>query len=338
MDMVVFLRGLPKAELHLHLEGTLEPEHLIELAERNSVELPFGSAEEIRKAFEFTDLQSFLDIYYQAASVLLTERDFYDLTWRYLQRASVAGVRHAEIAFDPQTHTARGVRFDDVIRGIRGALVEGERELGITSRLILSFLRHLSASEAMEILEQALPYKQWITAVGLDSTEVDHPPEKFEQVFAAARQEGWRAVAHAGEEGPPDYVWKSLDLLGAERIDHGVRSDEDAALVARLAGDRIPLTMCPLSNVKLGLFDQLSDHNLRRLAEAGVVVTLNSDDPAFFGGYVDDNFLATQSALGLDAAAMTAFSRNSFLASFLEAPQRDALLAEVDAYVAGFRS
>jgi adenine deaminase len=329
--MEAFVESLPKAELHMHLEGSLEPEMMFELATRNGVALPYGSVEAVRRAYQFTDLQSFLDIYYVGAQVLRTEQDFHDLTWAYLRRVAGQNVRHVEPFFDPQSHTARGVPFETVVTGIRRALEAGDRQLGISSRLILCFLRHLSAEAAMETLEQALPFRAWIVAVGLDSSEVGHPPEKFVRVFDRARAEGFRAVAHAGEEGPPEYIWQALDALGVSRIDHGVRCVEDRRLVERLVRDRVPLTVCPLSNVKLRVVRTLTEHNLKRMLDLGLRVTINSDDPAYFGGYLLDNFRATQAALGLTAADLRALGRNAVEASFLEPPGRQRLLAELDA-------
>ncbi len=329
-----FLRDLPKAELHIHLEGSLEPELMFELAARNRVRLPYGSVEAVRQAYEFTDLQSFLDIYYAGAQVLRAEQDFYDLTWAYLHRMAGQNVRHVEPFFDPQTHTARGVPLETVVTGIRRALEAGERTLGISSRLILCFLRHLSAEAAMETLEQALPFKAWIVAVGLDSSEVGHPPEKFVRVFDRARAEGFRAVAHAGEEGPPEYIWQALDRLGVSRIDHGVRCVEDRRLVDRLVRDQVPLTVCPLSNVKLRVFRTLAEHNLKRMLDLGLRVTVNSDDPAYFGGYLLDNLMAAQAALGLSVADVRALARNAAEATFLEPPAKQRLLAEFEAFVA----
>ncbi len=328
---------LPKAELHLHIEGTLEPELMLELATRNRIPVPYADVESVKAAYVFGDLQSFLDIYYQACSVLIEESDFYDLTMAYLRRAIADGVRHAEIFFDPQTHTMRGIDLGTVVLGISRALADGER-LGITSRLILCFLRHLSEDEAMDTLEQSLTYGELITGVGLDSSEVGHPPEKFRRVFRRATRLGWRAVAHAGEEGPPDYIWQALDLLGAERIDHGVRCLEDPRLVERLAAEQIPLTVCPLSNVKLRVFDELGQHPLARMLERGLCATVSSDDPAYFGGYVAENFSAVQSALGLGDEALVKLARNSFAASFLEDAAKARYLAEIDAYVSASRT
>ena len=324
--MATDLLELPKAELHLHIEGTLEPELMFELARRNRIELPYPDVESIRRAYVFEDLQSFLDIYYAGCAVLVTERDFADLTTAYLRRAGAQGVRHAEIFFDPQTHTARGIDFSTVVNGITGALADGERTLGITSRLILCFLRHLSAAAAMATLEAALPHRDAITAVGLDSSEVGFPPENFAEVFARARAEGFLAVAHAGEEGPPEYIWQALDLLGARRIDHGVQCLRDDRLVERLVAEQIPLTVCPLSNVKLRVFPELRQHNVGKLLERGLLVTINSDDPAYFGGYIGDNYTSTAAALDLTDEQMIQVARNSFRASFLEAPEQARLL------------
>ena len=330
MDMAELIGRMPKAELHLHIEGTLEPEMMLGLAQRNGVSLPYAGVDEIRAAYEFSDLQSFLDIYYAGAGVLRTERDFRDLTRAYLERAREDNVRHVEIFFDPQTHTVRGVPFSVVIDGIHRALEDAGSELGISSRLILCFLRHLSAGEAMATLEEALPHRDRIHGVGLDSSEVGNPPSKFVEVFARARDEGFLAVAHAGEEGPPSYIREALDLLQVRRIDHGVRCLEDPELVERLAAAQVPLTVCPLSNVKLRVFDTLAAHNLKRLLEAGILATINSDDPAYFGGYVGDNFLHTQRALDLTAKDIHLLAKNSFLASFLSDAEKQSHLAEVD--------
>jgi adenosine deaminase len=333
-DLTTFARELPKAELHLHIEGTLEPELTFELARRNGIRLPYASVEEVRRAYVFSDLQSFLDIYYAGCRVLLTEQDFYDLTWAYLQRAATQGVRHAEIFFDPQTHTDRGVPFETVITGIHRALQDGRARLNVTSGMILCFLRHLSAEAAMETLNAALPYREWILAVGLDSSEVGHPPTKFKDVYDRARQAGLLAVAHAGEEGPPAYVWEALDVLKARRIDHGVRCIEDDRLVGRLVEEQIPLTVCPLSNVKLRVFPNLRAHNLKRLLDRGLLVTVNSDDPAYFGGYVADNLEASVVALGLSLEQQLTLARNSFVASFLKEDQQRLYLDEVDRFAA----
>jgi adenosine deaminase len=320
---------LPKAELHLHIEGTLEPELMFELARRNGIALPYPDAEAVRRAYSFTNLQSFLDVYYQAYSVLIHERDFYELTAAYLARARDQGVRHAEIFFDPQTHTARGVGLEAVVGGIARALAEAEQR-GMTSHLIMCFLRDLSADDAMATLEQALAHRDVIFGVGLDSAEVGHPPEKFREVFARALEAGFRAVAHAGEEGPPEYIWQALDVLGAERIDHGVRCLEDRSLVHRLGADRIPLTVCPFSNVKLRVVDRLEQHPLATMLEHGLCATVNSDDPAYFGGYVGENLAGVARALGLDDGALLQLARNSFEASFLDDATRARHLAELD--------
>jgi len=330
--MKTFVETLPKAELHLHIEGTLEPRLMFELAARNGVALPYKSPEEVRKAYEFSDLQSFLDIYYQGTRVLLRDRDFYDLTCAYLRKAHEQNVRHAEIFFDPQAHTERDVPIPEIIEGIDQALREGEKRFGISSQLILSFLRHLSGDDAMQTLEAALPYRDAFAGVGLDSSERGHPPQKFADVFARARSEGLFVVAHAGEEGPPEYVWQALDTLGASRIDHGVRSIEDPALLERLRKERIPLTVCPLSNVKLRVFESIENHNLLRLIEAGLCVTINSDDPAYFGGYINENFQAIGEAFELTEAQLRALARNSFEAAVLDDRRRAALLAAVDGY------
>jgi adenosine deaminase len=325
--------AMPKAELHLHIEGTLEPDLMFELARRNGIPLPFADVESLRRAYVFSDLQSFLDIYYRACAVLVNEEDFYELTMAYLRRAQSQGVRHAEIFFDPQTHTERGVSMGAVVGGISRALRDAERELGVTSHLIMCFVRHLSEVDAMATLEAALPYREHITGVGLDSSEVGNPPEKFRRVFERARAEELRVVAHAGEEGPPEYIWQALDILKAERIDHGVRCVEDDHLLDRLVDERVPLTMCPLSNVKLRVVDTLAQHPLRDLFERGVCVTVNSDDPAYFGGYVADNFSAVRTALNLSDDQLVQLARNSFEASFLDSSQKSAHLAELDRFV-----
>ena len=326
--------AMPKAELHIHIEGSLEPELIFSLAERNKIALPFESVEALQAAYDFQDLQSFLDIYYAGAGVLITEQDFYDMTYAYLLRAQADAVRHTEIFFDPQTHTERGIAFATVINGISRALQDGQRELGISSALILCFLRHLSEEEAFATLEQALPHRDKFIGVGLDSSEQGHPPEKFSRVFAHCRELGLRIVAHAGEEGPPAYISDALDLLKAERIDHGVRCMEDAALVARLVQEKIPLTVCPLSNIKLRVFDRLQDHNLLALLDAGIVATVNSDDPAYFGGYINQNFLQCCDALPLTRAHAHALARNSFTAAFIDDAKRQQYLNEVEQFFA----
>ncbi len=332
-----FIRDLPKAELHIHIEGSLEPELMFALAKRNGISVPFGSVEEVRKAYDFTNLQSFLDIYYEGARVLQNETDFYDLTWAYLQKCHAQNVRHTEIFFDPQTHTERGVAFVTVISGIHEALADAEQQWGLSSRLILCFLRHLSADAAMNTLEEALPFKHWIAAVGLDSSEVGHPPEKFTAVFDRARAEGLLSVAHAGEEGPPEYIWQALDLLQVSRIDHGVRCIEDQRLMERLREEQTPLTVCPLSNVKLRVFDRLAEHNLKRLLDLGLCITVNSDDPAYFGGYIEENFIETQKALDLDYDDLYRLARNSFQASFLTPTDKQKHLKALDEYMQAVR-
>lgn len=319
------LQRMPKAELHIHIEGSLEPELIFELAERNGVSLPYENVEALRAAYAFTDLQSFLDIYYAGASVLLKEADFFDMGMAYFRRAAADHVVHAELFFDPQTHTERGVAIATVIDGLHRACQTAERELGVTSGLILCFLRHLSEEAAMATLDEALPHRERFIGVGLDSSERGHPPEKFARVYARCRELGLHLVAHAGEEGPPAYIESALDVLKVERIDHGVRCVEDPALVKRLAGERMPLTVCPLSNVKLCVFDTMAAHNLATLLDAGLCVTVNSDDPAYFGGYVNQNYLELFDALPtLGAAAAHTLARNSFEASFAPAERKAA--------------
>ena len=335
--MEPFIRGLPKAELHLHLEGTLEPELALQLGRKHGVPLPYATVEEMRRSYEFSDLQSFLDIYMAATSVLRDENDFHALTAAYMRRAHEQGIVHVEVFFDPQSHTARGIPFRTVLQGIQRALREAEGEFGITHRLIMCFLRHLSADDAMRTLIDALPYRAGITAVGLDSTEVGHPPEEYAAVFERARREGLLTVAHAGEEGPATNVWNSLDVLHVQRIDHGVRCEEDEALVERLARERVPLTMCPLSNVRLRVFDRMADHNIRRLLQRGLCVTINSDDPAYFGGYLNENYLAVHRELGMSASELTQLARNSFEASFLPPVQKERWLRAIDVYAKGVK-
>lgn len=326
-----FIRRLPKAELHLHIEGTLEPELALHLAHKHGVALPYGSIAELRAAYDFGDLQEFLDIYYALAEVLRDEDDFYQLALGYLQRAHDQGVVHTEVFFDPQTHTARAIPFGAVVEGLNRAFTEAQRRFGMTHRLIACFLRHLSAADAMRTLDEVLEYRALIAAVGLDSSEVGHPPSKFISVFDRARQEGLLAVAHAGEEGPPVYISEALDLLGVRRIDHGVRCAEDPALMERLAKEQVTLTVCPLSNVKLRVFDRIEHHNLKRLLEAGLRVTVNSDDPAYFGGYILENYLAVQRALGLTRAQLVILARNSIEGSFLDDDTKRRWMAEIDA-------
>ncbi len=328
--MTSLVRALPKAELHIHIEGSLEPELMLALARRNAVPLPWESEAAARRAYTFDNLQSFLDVYYAGCRVLLHEQDFYDLTSAYLDRAAAQNVRHAEIFFDPQTHTDRGVSFEAVISGIHRALADGRRRHGISAFLILCFLRHLSAEAALQSLRQALAFKDWIMAVGLDSSEVGHPPAKFRAVFERARAEGLLTVAHAGEEGPPAYIREALDLLHVRRIDHGVRCLEDPDLVDRLVAEQVPLTVCPLSNVKLRVVPTLEAHPLKRMLDRGLRVTVNSDDPAYFGGYVQDNLAASQRALGLSSADLLQLTRNAFQASFLPEADKAAHVAELE--------
>jgi adenine deaminase len=325
-----FIRALPKAELHVHIEGTLEPELVFALAAKHGIDLPYRSVAELRAAYSFTDLQSFLDIYYAGANVLRDADDFHAMTSAYLRRAHADGIVHTEIFFDPQTHTARGVPMAVVMEGLTRALHEAQVQTGISCRLILCFLRHLSAADAMQTLEQALPWRHSITGVGLDSSEAGHPPSKFTAVFARARGLGLLTVAHAGEEGPPAYIEEALDLLQVRRIDHGVRCVEDPALVARLARERMPLTVCPLSNVRLRVFDKVSDHNLGTLLDQGLCVTVNSDDPAYFGGYLQENFLAVAEGLGLSRRQLAQLARNSIEASFLEPADKRSWYARID--------
>ena len=332
--MKKFAERMPKAELHLHIEGTLEPELMFELASRNQVDLPFRSPADVRRAYQFSDLQSFLDIYYQGTRVLLHDRDFYDLTLAYLNKAKEQNVRHAEIFFDPQAHTQRGVPMEAIIEGIHQALADGARQLRISSQLILCFLRHLSGQDAMRTLEAALSHREYFAGVGLDSSELGHPPEKFTDVFTRARAESLFVVAHAGEEGPADYVWQALDTLGAVRIDHGVRCTEDPILVERLRSERVPLTVCPLSNVKLRVFDSMEDHNLRELIDAGLCVSINSDDPAYFGGYINENFGAVCDAFDLNREEICALGRNSFEGAFMDESRRLEILEELNEFEA----
>lgn len=329
---------LPKAELHLHIEGSLEPEMMFALAARNGVALPYDSVEAVRAAYNFTDLQSFLDLYYAGASVLITEQDFYDLTWAYLERAKADNIVHTEIFYDPQTHTARGIDFAVPLAGIHRALADGHQKLGISSKLIMCFLRHLSEADGFATLEQAMPYLAQIDGVGLDSSEMGHPPSKFARLFARCAELGLPAVAHAGEEGPASYIWEALDLLQSKRIDHGVRCTEDAELVKRLAAERMPLTVCPLSNLKLCVVKDLRDHNLRELLNAGLCAMVNSDDPAYFGGYLNTNLLACRAALDLSEAEIVQLILNSFEASWLSAEQKSYWQAEVNRIATELRS
>jgi adenosine deaminase len=332
-----FIRALPKAELHLHIEGTLEPEMVFAMAQRHGIRLAYANVEELRRAYQFSNLQSFLDVYYAGADVLRDEADFRSLTRAYLLKAQAQGIVHVEIFFDPQTHRDRGIAFATVVNGIKAALLEAEQDFGISHRLILCFLRHLTAEQAFETLEEALPFKDLIAAVGLDSSETGHPPAKFVAVFDRARAEGFAAVAHAGEEGPPTYIYQALDLLQVKRVDHGVRCEEDAGLVERLRSERIPLTMCPLSNVKLKVFDRLESHNIKRLLDLGLCVTINSDDPAYFDGYLLENFVAVQRAFALSALDIATLARNSIEASFLDDAQKASWMRAIDATVAAYK-
>jgi adenosine deaminase len=327
--------GLPKAELHIHIEGSLEPSMMLDLAARNAVDLPYASSDAVLAAYKFTQLQDFLDLYYRGMSVLRTRADFRGLALAYLRRAAADRISHVEIFFDPQGHVPRGVGFSEVLDGLSDALAIAKRDLGLSGHLIMCFLRHLDADDAERTLDLALAHKDRIIGVGLDSSERGHPPSKFKAVFQRARDEGFRLVAHAGEEGPPDYVWQAIDLLGVERIDHGNRALEDAALVRRIAKDKLPLTVCPLSNLKLAVVKDLRDHPIRRMLDAGLVATANSDDPSYFGGYLGDNFHALDRALGLSDAEVTALARNGFVGSFLDADAKAQALARFDRAAAG---
>jgi len=327
-----FISGLPKAELHLHIEGTFEPELMFEIAARNNIKLKYDSVDELKSAYNFNNLQEFLDIYYSGANVLIHEQDFYDLTWAYLQKVHTQNVLHTEVFFDPQTHTSRGVSFDKVISGIHRALEDGREKLGISYRLILSFLRHLSEESAFQTLEEAIPYKLWITAVGLDSSEKGHPPNKFERVFEKVRKEGFLTVAHAGEEGPPEYVWEALNLLHVSRIDHGNRSLEDLQLVDELVKRKMPLTVCPLSNLKLKVVTDMTQHPLAEMLEKGMMATVNSDDPAYFGGYMNENYLSVAEALNLTKKQIVRLTKNSFMASFLNEVEKQKMIDKVELY------
>jgi adenosine deaminase len=331
--MKEFIRNLPKVELHLHIEGSLEPELMFKLAERNNISIPFKSVEEVKQAYQFSNLQSFLDIYYQGANVLVHEEDFFDLTWEYLLHCKEDNVMHTEIFFDPQTHTDRGIAFETVINGIDKALKKAETDLGISSKLIMCFLRHLDEEAAFHTLEQSLPFKDKIIAVGLDSSEVGHPPEKFQRVFEKARQEGYLTVAHAGEEGPAEYIKDAINLLDVSRIDHGVRCVDDPELVKNLAKTGMALTVCPLSNTRLKVFEKMEDHNILQLLKQGVKVTINSDDPAYFGGYMTDNFLAVYDALKPGRRELAEFTFNAIDASFVSDHQKEAMKDRVQQYL-----
>jgi adenosine deaminase len=333
-DLDSFIQGLPKAELHLHIEGTLEPELMFALAERNGISIPYDSVEAVRAAYAFSNLQDFLDIYYAGAAVLRTEADFHDLATAYFRRAAADGVVHAELMFDPQTHIERGIAFDTVIAGLLSAMAEAETRLGMTSRLILCFLRHLSEDDAFATLRAAEPWLDRIAAVGLDSSEIGHPPAKFARVFAEAARRGLQCVAHAGEEGPPEYVYEALDLLHVQRIDHGNRALEDDALVRRLVSEEMTLTVCPLSNLKLCVIDRIENHPIDRMLALGLRATVNSDDPAYFGGYVADNYRAVARARSIGKADLVTLARNSFTGAFLASAEIEARLQQLDAYAA----
>ena len=331
MTQLDLIRALPKAELHVHIEGTFEPELMFAIAQRNQIEIPYKSVEEVKQAYNFHNLQSFLDIYYAGAQVLIHEQDFYDLAWAYFEKCAEDHVVHTEMFFDPQTHTDRGVAFETVLNGLKRACDDAKTKLGISSHLIMCFLRHLSEEAAFDTLAQALPYKAHIIGVGLDSSEVGHPPKKFERVFAKAREAGFLIVAHAGEEGPADYVWQALDLLQVNRIDHGVRSEEDPKLMQRLIRDKMPLTVCPLSNLKLCVVQDMREHNIRRLLQQGVKVTVNSDDPSYFGGYMNDNFIAITQALDLSEDELKQLAINSFEASFISEQDKQQWIEKIQA-------
>lgn len=332
--MNAFIQGLPKVELHLHIEGSLEPELLFELAQRNNIDIPYESPQALRKAYEFEDLQSFLDIYYQGANALRTEQDFYDLTWAYLERCRADNVIHTEIFFDPQTHTDRGIEFETVINGIHRAMQDGSEKLGITSQIIACFLRHLSEESAIETLQSIVKHKDKIVGVGLDSSELGHPPEKFKRAFQQAKEAGLLTVAHAGEEGPAQNIIDSVEMLGVSRVDHGVRCVEDTALVEALIESKMPLTVCPLSNIKLCVFDEMEQHNIVDLLRKGVAVTINSDDPAYFGGYMTDNFMAVSNAHPMTKAELAQFTINAINASFISEALKAKYRAQVADYLA----
>ncbi|MGA9698278.1 MULTISPECIES: adenosine deaminase [Acinetobacter] len=331
MNQIELIQALPKAELHVHIEGTFEPELMFAIAQRNHIDIPYKSVDEVKQAYNFHNLQSFLDIYYAGANVLVVEQDFYDLAMAYFEKCAADKVVHTEMFFDPQTHIDRGIAFAVVINGLQRACDEAKAKFGITSHLIMCFLRHLSEEAAFKTLEQALPFKDQIIAVGLDSSEVGHPPAKFERVFAKAREEGFLVVAHAGEEGPAEYVWEALDLLKVNRVDHGVRSEEDPKLMQRLIAEKMPLTVCPLSNLKLCVVDDMAKHNIRRLLQQGVHVTVNSDDPSYFGGYMNDNFIAIAEALDLSNNELKQLAKNSFEASFISDAEKQKWFQQIDA-------
>ncbi|ESK41184.1 adenosine deaminase [Acinetobacter nectaris CIP 110549] len=331
MNQQNLIQALPKAELHVHIEGTFEPELMFEIAQRNAVDIPYKTVDEVKQAYNFHNLQSFLDIYYAGAKALIHEKDFYDLTWAYFKKCKEDHVVHTEIFFDPQTHTVRGIAFETIFNGIFKACQDAKEKLDISSELIMCFLRHLSEEEAFEVLEQALPFKAHIIGVGLDSSELGHPPIKFELVFSKAKEEGFLIVAHAGEEGPAEYIWQALDLLHVNRIDHGVRSEEDPKLLKRLIKERMPLTVCPLSNLKLCVIEDMKEHNIKRLLDLGLCVMVNSDDPAYFGGYMNENFYAIDRALDLGEARIKQLAINSFEASFLPEQEKKKWIEKVQA-------
>lgn len=330
MDIEDLIKKLPKAELHIHIEGSLEPELMFQIAKRNKINLPYSSIEDLKTAYNFHNLQSFLNIYYEGTKVLINEEDFYDMTWAYLEKIHKDNVKHTEIFFDPQSHTSRDIPFKTMFNGIHKACEDGKKKLGISYHLIMCFLRHLSGNEAMKTLEESIPFKDKIIAVGLDSSEVGNPPEKFKGVFEKAISYGYLTVAHAGEEGPPDYIWGALDLLKVKRIDHGVRCLEDPKLIEVLRESEIPLTVCPFSNVKLKVFKDLKDHNLKKLLDNNLIATINSDDPAYFGGYISDNYIETQKALNLNKKEMITLAKNSFKASFLSEEEKRRHIEEID--------
>ncbi len=332
-EIIEFIKKIPKAELHLHIEGSLEPELMFGLAKKNKIKIPFGSVDEIRNAYNFHNLQSFLDIYYQGSKVLISEQDFFDLTWAYLLKSKENNILHTEIFFDPQTHTNRGIKFDLVINGIHRAILKAEKELGISSKIIMCFLRHLGEQSAFKILDQALTHKDKIVGVGLDSSEIGYPPSKFERVFNKAIEENFLTVAHAGEEGPPKYIWEALDLLKVKRIDHGISCLEDEKLVQKLRFDQIPLTVCPLSNVKLCIFKKLKDHNLKKLLDNELMVSVNSDDPAYFGGYLNTNLIECYMALNLTKENIKRLVINSFKSSFLSEDEKKKWIARINNFV-----
>ncbi len=338
MNIDNFIAALPKAELHLHIEGTFEPELMFQLAKRNGITLPYESVEALHAAYDFSQLQDFLDIYYQGMSVLRSEQDFFDLTWAYLEKVNQQAVRHVEIFFDPQGHVDRGIAFETVLNGIHSALQQGQQQFGISFAVIMCFLRHLDQDDAFKTLEMALPHKDKIIGVGLDSSEKGNPPSRFEQVFAKARAEGFHVVAHAGEEGPPAYIYEALDLLKVQRIDHGNSAMQDPALIERLVAEQMPLTVCPLSNTKLCVVDDMKNHPLPQMLQAGLMAMINSDDPAYFGGYLNANYQAVSEILNNDIELLARLARNSFNAAFIKSEDKARLVAEVDAYVADYRA